>query len=444
VTAPPQAVPDVRSAISGEAWSIDELVAEVRAGPPPLAPFDDRLVAFCTALSGELLTGRAARGLPAVVALGYWLRAASVERARRAFAALEDEHTILVPRGVVLHVTPANVDTIAAYSWIPALLTGNASIVRLSSRETDVSRHLVAAVARVLADPAHVEVRRRNRLVHAGHDDRISGGLSALADVRVVWGGDATIAHFRTFPLPPRGRDVTFPNRHSLAILDAEAVAAATGPELADLADRFFNDAYWFDQGACSSPRLVVWVTRGVERAAGPRRRFKAAVTEAIRRRGYVADPAIAIQKVVLGYRRAAEADGVRYERDTNEATWVELPDPALYDRASCGGGIFFELVTHDLEADLEGLVGPEDQTAACFGLEPGRVRQLARRLNGRGVDRWVALGRALEFDLRWDGYDLLQEFTRRVVVDLAPRGPGGSRRAASAPDRGAADGGRR
>jgi hypothetical protein len=415
----PDPGPDLRSAVSVETWSVDEFVAAVRMAGPPMTPFNDRVVAFCEALSRELLGGPGARDQPAVVALGYWLRPASVERARTAFWALEDANTILVPRGTVFHVTPANVDTVFAYSWIPALLTGNANVVRLSARVTDVTRRLLDAVAHVIEAPAFEDLRRRNRLVFAGHDDRISRALSAVADVRVIWGGDATVEHFRGFPLPPRGRDVTFPNRHSLAIIDADAVGAADDGDLAGVADRFFNDAYWFDQGACSSPRLVVWSSPAGDSAEGPRRRFKAAVGDAIRRRGYVAETGAAIDKMVLGYRRAAAADGVRYERDSNEATWVELPDLALYDRATCGGGIFFEYVSSELETDLLAFVTSEDQTAACFGLRADVARTLARSINGMGIDRWVPIGQALEFDRVWDGYDLLQEFTRRVVVDV-------------------------
>jgi hypothetical protein len=413
---------DLRSAISAETWNVDELVADVRAREP-LTPFDDRVIAFCAGLSRELLSATGARDLPAVVALGYWLRPASIERARAAFEALAGANTIVVPRGMVFQVTPANVDTMFVYSWVPALLTGNANVVRLSGRMTDVTRRVLDSVSRVIEEPVFQDVRLRNRLVFASHDDRISRTLSSAADVRVIWGGDATVEHFRVFPLPPRGRDVTFPNRHSLAIIDAAAVGSADDAELAALADGFFNDAYWFDQGACSSPRLVLWSSPTSELADAPRRRFKAALGAAIRRRGYVAETGAAIDKMVLGYRRAAAADGVRYERYSNEATWVELPDLTLYDRATCGGGIFFEYVSSDLEGDLLTLVGPEDQTAACFGLSTDVALALARRINGRGIDRWVPIGRALEFDRVWDGYDLLQEFTRRVVVDVgAPR----------------------
>jgi hypothetical protein len=46
-------------------------------------------------------------------------------------------------------------------------------------------------------------------------------------------------------------------------------------------------------------------------------------------------------------------------------------------------------------------------------------VRDLAERLGGRGIDRWVSMGHALDFGAVWDGYDLLGELTRRVVVEV-------------------------
>jgi len=415
----PDGGPDVRSAVSNETWTVEDLLGAVRAAGTPTPPFDEQTVAFCAALSGELLGSLGARAHPQIVTLGYWLRPASIARARKAFQAMEDARTILVPRGRVFHVTPANIDTMFVYSWILALLAGNANIVRLSAHVTDVTRRLLDSVAHVIDNAAFENLRRRNYLVLTGHDDRISRALSSIADVRVVWGGDATVAHFHQFPLPSRGREVTFPNRHSLAIIDADAVRAASDDEMSALADRFFNDAYWFDQGACSSPRLIVWVTSRPSRSADARRRFKAAVADAIRRRSYVAETGVAIEKMVLAYRRAAVADGVRYQWDSNEATWIQLPDLALYDRANCGGGLFFEFESCDLETDLLALVGPQDQTAACFGLDQDFIRAIARRLNGLGIDRWVQIGRALEFGRIWDGYDLLQEFARRVVVDV-------------------------
>ena len=108
-----------------------------------------------------------------------------------------------MPRGRVLHITPANVDTMFAYSWILALLVGNSNIVRITSRTTDPTRRILDATHRLLVDPAFDDLRRQNHIVLTGHDDRVSRQLSSVADVRVVWGGDTTVEHFREFALPP-------------------------------------------------------------------------------------------------------------------------------------------------------------------------------------------------------------------------------------------------
>jgi Acyl-CoA reductase (LuxC) len=410
---------DVTSALTGESWSIEGFLEEIADAPPPVQPFSPVSIAFCEALSHELLDRRLEPRYPQVISLGYWLRPAAIERARRSFARLEEARTVVVPRGRVLHITPANVDTIFAYSWLLSLLVGNSNVVRITSRVTDPTRRILDAASQLLRDPAFEDLRRRNHIVFTGHDDRVSRQLSSVADVRVVWGGDATIAHFREFPLPPRGRDVIFPNRHSLAIIDADAVRRAEEHELQRLADQFFNDAYWFDQAACSSPRLLIWVAEDADRAQDARLRFRGAVNDAIRRREYEAQTGAVLEKMVFGLRVAASADGVHYVRDSNEATWVELPDLDLYSREHCGGGLFFEFVSHDLEGDLVGLLRPTDQTAACYGMDRDLVLTLARRLNGQGIDRWVRMGEALTFESVWDGYDLLEEFARRVVVDL-------------------------
>ncbi|HKG55914.1 MAG TPA: acyl-CoA reductase [Candidatus Limnocylindrales bacterium] len=418
MNAPPDVAAAVESAVSSDRWDISSFVATVTAARAAGCAFGDAEVRFCTSLAAALLGSGAGRN-PQLVSLGYWLRPASVERMRDRFARLEDRGTLVVPRGRVFQVAPANVDTLFAYSWVLGLLGGNASVVRVSNRTTELTDTLLAAIRDVLDRPEFAELRGRNWLVRTPHDDATAAALSSIADVRVVWGGDATVEYFRRFPLPPRGRDIVFPNRHSLAIIDAAAIARATDEELAGAADAFFNDAYWFDQGACSSPRLVLWRAADGDDTAPARHRFKAAVGAAIGRRAYEAQLGAAINKMAFGLRAAARVPGVVYERLSNEATWIELPDLAAYDRDNCGGGLFFEFVSRDVPADLAALVGPEDQTAACYGIDRDDARSLARRLNGRGIDRWVRLGRALDFDATWDGYDLLQEFVKRVAIEV-------------------------
>lgn len=416
--APVGASPRIRSALDGRAWDGAQLVEELRASGPSARPFDERSLEFCRALSAQLLSDR--RDADAV-ALGFWLRPASLTPVIDAFARGLGDRAIAAPRGLAFHVTPANVDTVFVHSWILSLLAGNRNIVRVSSRASEGQAALLEAIGAILADARFGGLADQNRIVTTAHDDELSRTLSAAADVRVIWGGDATVEAFRRFPLAPHAREVVFPDRHSLAIIDADAVLRLEDAGLARVARRFFADAYWYDQGACSSPRLVIWrgSATGGEATTRARLRFHDAVSNEIRGRGYTAETGAAINKMVVAFERAAGTDGVTIERQSNEVTWVLLSAVAGYDRASCGGGLFFELVSEDLARDLRELVRREDQTASCFGIEPAEIVELARSLNGQGIDRFVPMGRALAFDAVWDGMDLLREFTRQVVVDV-------------------------
>lgn len=112
---------------------------------------------------------------------------------------------------------------------------------------------------------------------------------------------------------------------------------------------------------------------------AAARSRFHRAVRSAIDAHGYEAQVGIAISKLTMSMARAATTPAT-IERDGNEATWVLLEDLAGYDRESCGGGLFFEVISDDLQADLLEFAGIRDQTAACYGLDLGGLEH-SRRL---------------------------------------------------------------
>lgn len=419
-SAPPSGMGQpVRSALDGWQGTAEALLQDVAALRYDVRPFDPDTVRLCAAISERLLR---LRQHPEAVALGFWMRPTAVSRLRDRFQASLPPGQLVVPRGLAFHITPANVDTLFVYSWALSLLIGNLNIVRLSSRSTEVRTRLLEVIADVFQQRDMATLARRNRFILTDHDESALRTLSAASDVRVVWGGDATVEHFRGLPIPVRGRDVLFPDRHSLAILDAGTVAGLDEVGMGSLAERFFDDAFWFDQAACSSPRLLVWrAATETERTELAVRRFRDAVLATLGRRRYEVETGVAINKMAFATGVAARTDGVLVESVANEVTWVRLPGLADYDRENCGGGLFFEVVSHDLAADLVALVTSRDQTVTTYGLGAEELRQLASAINGRGVDRFVPVGRALAFDATWDGADLLAEFSRRVVIDPGP-----------------------
>jgi hypothetical protein len=393
---------------------VADLLARVGAAPVVL-PFDPDRVAFLADFARRL--GRRSRGEGGPQALAYWLRKTELARMREEFDALDRADAVLMPRGLTFHIPPANVDTIFVYSLALALITGNRSVVRMSSRVLAEPNVVLEVLLEVLAE--HPSVEAATALVTYGHDDRITAALSGACDVRVVWGGDATIARIRTAPLAAHARDVTFADRFSLTAIATAAYVDLPGPDRDALVERFFNDTYWFDQMGCSSPRTVVWV--GPEPHIEVAADFHARLEAVAERKGYRPEASVEVAKLSHAYRSIIDMPITGYQRYGSADTVLEASDFPAARGEFCGGGLLYQWHVPAL-AHLVPHVRRQDQTLGVHGIPEESIRDLVRSLAGRGIDRIVPIGHALDFGRYWDGYDLFAEFTRRVAVDLGSR----------------------
>lgn len=382
---------------------------------PAAAPFSDETMDFVTELARAL--SRRGRGLPETEALAFWMRRSEMSRLRDAYAQLQTDRVLLVPRGTVFHIPPANVDTLFVYSWLLATVVGNRNVVRLSSRATDQSNLILGLLRGLLPD--HPTVASTTLMVTYGHDAALTDALSGAADVRVVWGGDGTVAAVRRSPLPPHATELTFPDRFSLAAVGVAAYGALAPQQRDRLAQHFYNDAYWFDQLGCSSARLVVWVGAAAD-AADASADFFRRVRAVVDTKGYAVEAATAVAKQVQAYGSMIDLPVTGYSTLGNEVTVLPVDAFPQVRGQFCGGGLFYSFQADSL-LDLAPHMERRDQTLAWFGFAPDELRRLAVALNGRGLDRIVPFGTALAFDRIWDGHDLLQAFSRRVVVDATP-----------------------
>jgi hypothetical protein len=290
------------------------------------------------------------------------------------------------------------------YSLAVSLLVGNANVVRLSQRRSETTEVLIDALNAVAAE--HPDVARSLAVVSYGHEPEPSALLSRAADVRVIWGGDQTIETIRALPLAPHATELLFGDRFSFTAIDA-------GADWADLPQRLFRDAYWFDQMGCSSPRLVVGVGEGAwDRLATL---FDGLQAE-VRARRYELELGAVLAKRAYAYGALADRPVRAYREHSNELTVIELETLERFDRTHPGAGLFYAAVVDDLDA-LAPFVARKDQTMTVSGFDDARLAGFVRAVNGRGIDRIVPVGEALDFGRFWDGYDLLAELTRRVFV---------------------------
>ncbi len=395
--------------LGGAGAPVDQLVDRILSAPAVL-PFDEERVAFLADFARRL--SRRARGDGGAQALAYWLRKSELARMREEFEALDRPDAMLMPRGLAFHIPPANVDTIFVYSLALSLVTGNSSIVRMSSRVLAEPNLVLDVLLNTLPD--HPAVDQATALITYGRDDGITAALSAACDVRVIWGGDATIARIRQAPLLAHARDITFADRFSLAAIATGAYRALDRAGRDALVERFFNDTYWFDQMGCSSPRSLVWV--GADGHDDLATDFHTRLEEVAESKGYTPDASVEIAKLSHAYRSMIDMPVEHYRRYGTADTVLDTSAFPAARGEFCGGGLLYQWHVADL-LDLAVHIRRPDQTLAVYGIPETSIRQFVAAVAGRGIDRIVPIGSALNFGRFWDGYDLLAEFTRRVAI---------------------------
>ena len=377
-------------------------------------PFSASRIETLAKLSAALLNDPLLRQDPASVSVAYWLRRAQVARladdhARR--SALEPD-VVRVPVGGVLHLAPSNVDTLFIYSWALAYLCGNASVVRLSQESSMVVDALLRVISSVASGDA--ELRSSNRFVTYGHDDAITTALSAWCSHRVIWGGDETIAAIRPLPLPSHASERVFGSKYSFSVIDAARFNAAEEPDRAKVAAGFFNDLFWFDQMACSSPQVVFWIGAAelAESAAG---HFERSLQAEVQRRGFVPPVSSAVHRRSYAFGLAASAD-MRVVLEHPGFVSVHVRDRLALGKDICGGGLVRHLPVAELN-DVLPFIDEGDQTLTHWGFSGKDLRAFGTAAGVRGLDRLVPIGEALAFDVVWDGFHLIDDMLRRVRV---------------------------
>ena len=286
--------------------------------------------------------------------------------------------------------------------------------MRASSKNFPQTRLLCRIFNEVTEKEEFASLKSVFSVIMYEHDAVITENLSALADIRVIWGGDNTIAEIRKAPLKPRAFDITFADRYSFAVFNADFVLMQNDASMKKIAQNFYNDTYLYDQNACSSPHLIVWLGSEVKCIAA-KEKFWKAVHENISAR-YELAPILAVDKLSAQYKCAVELDGVKIEQsDDNFITRICLATlPKSITDYTCAGGCYLEYDTEEL-SDIVPIVTQKFQTLSYLGMDAEEIRKFVIENGFSGIDRIVPVGKTADFGLVWDGYDLILEMSRVV-----------------------------
>jgi hypothetical protein len=378
----------------------------------PLVPYDERACALLHQLSLLLLADPEARRYPDVMSFGYWCRKANIGR-------LKLEHGESRSRlglGLAFHVAPANVPANFAFSYAFALLSGNASIVRVPSKDFAQVGIICRVLGQLFRRPEFALIGAMTAMVRFAQDDAITGQFSAMCNARLIWGGDQAIGAIRRLPIPARSVEITFADRYSFCAIDASSLLRAAQEQVAALATGFYNDIFLMDQNACSSPHLVVWLGEAEAIAAAKDRFWPAVHAEAATRLELQAVQAV--DKYTLLCRNAIDlgnvAGAVRHDNHIYRLTL----DSVAPDMHALRGkyGLVYEFDTLALD-DVAHIVNTTYQTLTYFGLEREQCLDFVIDKRLAGIDRIVPIGKALDIGIIWDGYDIVRSLSR--IVDF-------------------------
>ncbi|MFF2178492.1 acyl-CoA reductase [Lysinibacillus sp. NPDC058147] len=380
--------------------SFDQALAALQV-TKVLPLFDEEVLAFANYLSKQWLR---MRSQPEIVALGYWLRKSNIKEMQDQFRE-KNAKSIKVARGTVFHIAPSNVDTIFVYSWLLSLFAGNRNIIRLSGKSQD--NVLLTTIIEAFHTGKFNTIAKQTILCTYNHDEGATEKISEICHTRVIWGGDTTIKEIRQVPLAPLANELAFPDRFSVALLNSEAL-----DDIEVIVKKFYNDAFWFDQMACSSPRLIFWLgnnTKAIEQ-------FWRSLDQHIKSEQYEFQSALQVTKLTTAMQYATDkaTDNVSLA-PTFIRIQVTGMDIELREQ-HCGAGLFLECSVQSLE-EIADKLADKDQTLSYYGVSKEELAVLVNAISNRAIDRIVPIGQALNFSNIWDGQQFLTSYTRKVVI---------------------------
>ena len=369
-----------------------------------LRPFEDCVITFLNDLSAKLRTNRAYSD---VATFGFWCRKAALMKEKAKYDDIDERFG----KGIVFHSTPSNVPVNFAFSFAAGLLAGNSNIVRLPGKSFEQVDIICEAIKELLSDK-HEALSPYIVFIKFPPIKEISDSFSAICNVRVIWGGDMMIGEFRQSKIPARTTEITFADRHSIAVIDADAYLEAKQKE--NIIQGFYNDTYFSDQNACTSPRIIFWQGEKKEEAKAD---FWNRVHELVASK-YKLAPVQAVGKLNAMYSVASQKEVKLEKSDDMFITRLDVDkiDKDLMNY-KYNSGFYFEKDIEKL-SEIVDVCDLKCQTITYFGVKEEEFRAFLEEARPIGIDRIVPMGKSMDFALIWDGYDLIRQMSRRVTIN--------------------------
>lgn len=386
--------------------SIEALMAEA-----PLYIFDQNIIDFLNELSRILFKVKSIKNYPDLLTFAFYCRKSNIQEMKLNFY---DHSKIQIGRGIAFHIAPSNVPMNFAYSFISGLLTGNTNIVRVPSKNFIQIKIFFQAYNKLNSIVKYKKILNRSVFVRYDRDSNATEYFSSICDSRIIWGGDNTIELIRSYKIPARANEVTFSDRFSFSVINAKKYLESN--EKKNLSVAFFNDTYLFDQNACTSPHILFWYGKSKD-IVNAKKNFWDLLYDYVKE-NYEISPVTSVDKLT-NYCSSAiqgvEIDLIKYENLIWRVGLKKLINN-IHEYKS-NSGYFFEYNIENFDKIIP-IINKKYQTLSYFGFEISFLEKFVKKNNLVGIDRITQIGNTSNFSLIWDGYNLVETLTRRIIIE--------------------------
>ncbi len=372
--------------------------------------FDSLIMDFLSDLSKLIFLNNKKIKYKEIVAFGYWCRKGNLEKFKKNYIS----KNIKVGKGLAFHIVPSNVPINFAYSFVFGLLSGNSNIVRVGEEENDIVKSMCKFFNIIMKKKKYKKIYDQNAVITYKKDENITKYFSLKSDCRIFWGSDQTIKTLRNYDRKVNCTDLIFADRYSISVIDIRKI---NKKNIDRLVYNYFNDTFLMDQNACSSPHLMVWLHLNKNKEKIKNLFWEKLAQLSIR--NYDFDISKSYEKLsnsfinILKLKRNTE-NFKNFNQILHLTKIKKIPDKIENIRGRFGS--FYEFHAKNFNF-FNRIQSDKLQTISYFGLDNSEIEEKIKKIQIKKLCRFVPIGSTLDIDLMWDGYDVINNLSKTIVI---------------------------
>ena len=374
-------------------------------------PFNNQSIDFLSDFSNELKKEKKIYKFPDLIYLLFWTSYKKIGEAKKKLLS----KNIRLGRGLIFHICPSNVPTNFIYSFFFGLLSGNSNIVKVPSKVFPEKNIILSTINKLFKKKKYLGLKNSNFFIQYEGKVENTQKISSICDGRVIWGGDKTINEVRKIWIPERAIELTFADRYSLSILNLNKFKKIKDHEIKLIAKKFFYDSYMMNQLACNSPHFVFWVGK---KNNNLQQKFWKELNY-IAEQKFILDESVVLNKYSNLIKNMIDQKNFQNIKLFKNNLYVVNPNKNIKNIENIRGisGIFFQKNIASI-IELKKFITKKCQTVTYFGLNKKQIESFVLKNNLFGIDRVVPIGKALDINLVWDGYDVIDSLSRTITLE--------------------------